>query len=55
LNYLPKQLREIAEIRLSHPDATLKEIGEKLNPPIGKSGVNHRFKKIQEIADELKE
>lgn len=54
LNYLPEQLREIAEIRLAHPDATLKEIGEKLNPPIGKSGVNHRFKKIQEIADELK-
>jgi hypothetical protein len=55
LNYLPEQLREIAEFRLSHPDATLKEIGEKLNTPISKSGVNHRFKKIQEIADELRE
>ncbi|MBC7087596.1 MAG: DNA-binding protein WhiA [Tissierellales bacterium] len=55
INYLPKQLRDVAEIRLLYPDATLKEIGEKLDPPIGKSGVNHRFKKIQEIADELKE
>lgn len=53
LNKLPHSLREIAEIRIENPDASLKEIGSLLNPPIGKSGVNHRFKKIEEIADEL--
>lgn len=54
LNKLPNNLREIAEIRMENPDASLKELGEMLNPPIGKSGVNHRFRKIEEIAEELK-
>jgi hypothetical protein len=54
LNKLPSNLREIAEIRLDNPDASLKEIGYMLNPPIGKSGVNHRFKKLEEIAEDLK-
>lgn len=53
LNRLPANLRVVAEIRLNNPDATLKEIGELLDPPIGKSGVNHRFRKIEEIAREL--
>ncbi len=54
LNKLPDNLREIAEIRMENPDASLKELGEMLNPPIGKSGVNHRFRKIEEIAEELR-
>ena len=54
LNKLPNNLREIAEIRLENPDASLKEIGSMLNQPIGKSGVNHRFKKIEKIAKELR-
>jgi DNA-binding protein WhiA len=54
LNKLPNSLREIAELRLDNPDASLKEIGAMLNPPIGKSGVNHRFRKIEEIANELR-
>lgn len=54
LEKLPDKLRHIAEIRLSNPDATLKEIGEMLDPPVGKSGVNHRFRKIEEIAEDLK-
>ena len=53
LNKLPDNLRTVAEIRINNPDATLKEIGEMLNPPIGKSGVNHRFRKIEDIAKEL--
>lgn len=53
LNKLPNNLRVVAEIRLNNPDATLKEIGEMLDPPIGKSGVNHRFRKIENIAKEL--
>ena len=51
---LPKQLREIAELRLDNPDASLKELGELLNPVVGKSGVNHRLKKLEQIAKELK-
>lgn len=55
LRKLPPNLREIAELRLNYPDVSLKELGEMLNPPIGKSGVNHRLRKIEKIAEELKE
>lgn len=54
LKYLPDNLREIAQIRLEEPDMPLKELGLKLNPPLGKSGVNHRLRKISEIAGELR-
>jgi len=54
LGILPPQLREIAEIRLNNPIISLKEIGEMLNPPIGKSGVNHRLRRISSIADSLR-
>lgn len=47
---LPKHLRETAELRLQYPDATLQELGEMLTPPIGKSGVNHRLRKLSDIA-----
>lgn len=50
---LPKNLREIAELRLNYPDESLKELGEMLDPPVGKSGVNHRLRRIEKIADEL--
>ena len=55
LDYLPEALAEIARIRLEMPDATLKELGESLNPPVGKSGVNHRLRKISTIAEMLRE
>lgn len=54
LETLPDNLREIAEIRLENPEASLKELGEMLNPPIGKSGVNHRLRKLSEIADSIR-
>ncbi len=54
LKYLPEHLREIAELRMEEPDTSLVELGKKLDPPIGKSGVNHRLKKISEIAEELR-
>lgn len=54
LNKLPDNLREIAELRLEYNDASLKELGLLLNPPVGKSGVNHRLRKIEEIADDLR-
>lgn len=48
---LTQGLREIAEARLEHRDASLKELGEMLNPPLGKSGVNHRLRKLDRIAE----
>ena len=51
---LPDNLRSMAEIRLEYPDASLKELGELLTPPVGKSGVNHRLRKLSEIADKLR-
>ncbi|MCI6277145.1 MAG: DNA-binding protein WhiA [Clostridium sp.] len=54
LGRLPKNLRDIAELRLNYPDESLKELGEMLEPPVGKSGVNHRLRKIEKIAEELR-
>lgn len=51
---LPDGLKEIAKVRLKNPDANLVELGELLVNPIGKSGVNHRLKKLCQIAEELK-
>ena len=51
LKSLPDKLREVAEIRLSNPEASLKELGELLNPPMSKSGINHRLNKIMERAE----
>ncbi len=53
LDALPDHLREIALLRLEYPDMPLKELGAYLNPPVGKSGVNHRLRKISELAAEL--
>ena len=52
---LPSNLKEIAEIRVQNPESSLVELGKLLEKPIGKSGVNHRLKKLQEIANELRE
>jgi hypothetical protein len=51
-SYLPSNLREIAELRLSYPDASLRELGDMLTPRVGKSGVNHRLRKLDRIAEE---
>ncbi len=55
LDNLPANLCEIAMERLERPEATLKELGESLNPAVGKSGVNHRLRKLCEIAEQLRE
>nr|WP_315102493.1 DNA-binding protein WhiA [uncultured Catonella sp.] len=52
LDKLPTGLRELAKLRMEYPDATLKELGELLSEPLGKSGVNHRLNKISRIAEE---
>lgn len=51
---LSDNLKEIANLRMENPDISLVELGKLLKEPIGKSGVNHRLKKIQEIANELR-
>ncbi|EGD49714.1 protein of unknown function DUF199 [Ruminiclostridium papyrosolvens DSM 2782] len=54
IDKLPENLAEIAEARLEFSDASLKELGEMLHPKLGKSGVNHRLRKLDEIADEIR-
>lgn len=55
LSELSEGMEDIARVRLERPDASLKELGELLSPPIGKSGVNHRLRKLSIIADNLRE
>lgn len=55
LSGLPENLQEMARIRLERPEATLKELGEALEPPVGKSGVNHRLRKLSLMAEELRQ
>ena len=55
LSGLPESLQEMARIRLERPEATLKELGEALEPPVGKSGVNHRLRKLSLAAEELRQ
>ena len=52
---LPENLEQMAQARLLKPDATLKELGEALDPPVGKSGVNHRLRRLSEIAEKLRD
>ncbi|MEK4873572.1 DNA-binding protein WhiA [Bacillus sp. FSL W8-0102] len=55
LDILPEKLREIAELRVEHQDVTLKELGELVSGgKISKSGINHRLRKIDEIAEKLR-
>jgi DNA-binding protein WhiA len=54
LDSLTKELANIAEVRLENPDCSLKELGEMLDKPLGRSGANHRLRKISAIADELR-
>ncbi len=51
---LQENLREMAQVRFEHPDLTLVELGKLLDPPVGKSGVNHRLRKLSELADKLR-
>ena len=48
---IPANLKEMALVRLEYPESSLKELGQYLDPPVGKSGVNHRLRKLCEIAD----
>ena len=54
LGFLKDSLQEVAQLRLDNPDLSLKGLGELLDPPIGRSGVNHRLKAISAVAEELR-
>jgi DNA-binding protein WhiA len=54
LENLPEKLREVAEIRLKHPDINLKEVGDLLKGQVSKSGVNHRLRKLDEWAEKIR-
>jgi DNA-binding protein WhiA len=54
LNSLSDKLLEAATLRLENPEASLIELTEMMDPPIGKSGINHRFKKLEEIAEKIR-
>lgn len=55
LDSLPLPLREMAQVRLDHPEAPLKDLGKHMDPPVGKSGINHRLRKLSAIADTIRE
>lgn len=52
---LPPLLGEMAELRLAHPEMSLEELGRLCDPPVGKSGVNHRLRRLEAMAKELEE
>lgn len=54
LDSLPEGLQDVVRARLAYPEAALKELGNLMDTPIGKSGVNHRLRKISEMADKLR-
>ena len=53
LKSLSDPLRTMAEIRKLYPEDTLQELGNRFDPPVGKSGVNHRLRRLHEIAEEV--
>lgn len=54
LDNLPEPLKEMAQVRLEHSEAPLKDLGAYMNPPVGKSGINHRLRKLAAIAEDLR-
>lgn len=52
---LPPALLQTAKMRLGHPEVSLEELGRLLDPPVGKSGVNHRLRKLEQMANELED
>jgi DNA-binding protein WhiA len=54
LHNLPDKLREVAELRIRYPEVNLQELSERMVPKVSKSGLNHRFRKLEEIADKLR-
>lgn len=54
LDAIDEDLREVAQLRLENSGMSLQEIGDNLSEPISRSGVNHRFKRLKKLADEIR-
>lgn len=54
LGQLPESLKKVAQLRLEYPEASLTELGEMIDPPVGKSGINHRLRRISIFAQKIK-
>lgn len=54
LGRLPAALREMARVRLEYPDASLRDLGHRFDPPLSKSAVNHRMRRLARIAEDLR-
>lgn len=54
LNNLPDQLKDIAKLRIENPEVSIKELGQLLDPPLSKSGTNHRLKKLSAMYEDIK-
>ncbi len=52
---LPASLSQMARVRLEHQDESLQELGRLLDPPVGRSGVNHRLRKLSQMAEQLRQ
>ena len=52
---LPPALQQVARMRLEHPELSLQELGEQMDPPVGKSGINHRMRRLMAISAGLEE
>lgn len=55
IDELPQELREMARLRMTHKNLSLEELGKLMNPTLTKSGVNHRLKKLTDIAELISE
>ena len=53
LESLPVELQQLAQLRVAHPDYSLQELADQLEPPLTKSGVNHRLRKLNKLAEDL--
>lgn len=54
IDSLPMPLQEMAWVRLEYPEAPLKDLGKYMDPPVGKSGINHRLRKLSSVADGIR-
>ena len=52
---LPPALLQTARVRMAYPEVSLEELGRLLDPPVGKSGVNHRLRRLEAMAQEIEE
>ena len=55
IHSLPLSLQQAAKLRIENPDGSLQELAQSADPPVGKSGINHRLQRIKDIAEKIRE